>query len=136
VAGYSGTPLIKKLGIKDNFRTVFISSPDGFMDDLGKLPDNITVLSRPKPPLDFALLFVKSRFILEGTFTQLAGMLAPTGMIWVSWPKKASGVTTDLNFDVVQKIGLEAGLVDVKICAVNDIWYGLKFVIRVKDRKK
>jgi hypothetical protein len=63
-------------------------------------------------------------------------MLAPAGMIWVSWPKKASGVATDLNFDVVQKVGLETGLVDVKICAVNEIWSGLKFVIRVKDRKK
>jgi hypothetical protein len=136
VAGYSGTPLIKKLGIKENFRVVMIGAPDGLMAELGKLPNNVTVLSRPKAPLDFALLFVKSRFILEGAFSQLAGMLAPTGMIWVSWPKKASGVTTDLNFDVVQKIGLETGLVDVKICAVNEIWSGLKFVIRVKDRKK
>jgi len=106
------------------------------MEELGKLPDNVTVFSKPKAPLDFALLFVLSRPILENSFRDLASKIVPAGMIWVAWPKKASGVPTDLNENIVRKIGLDAGLVDVKICAVNDIWSGLKFMIRVKDRKK
>jgi len=135
VAGYSGTPLIKKLGIKEQFNVALVGAPTDFLDALGPLPNGVKILSKPKAPLDFVMIFVKSRTILENTFRQFATMLKPTGMIWVAWPKKASGVPTDLTFDPVQKIGLSAGLVDVKICAVDDVWSGLKFVIRVKDRK-
>ena len=136
MAGYSGTPLIKKLGIKEQFHIALIGAPPDFLEELGPIPEGVKILSKPKAPLDFVIVFVKSRVVLENTFRQLAATLKPAGMIWVAWPKKASGVPTDLSFDPVQKIGLEAGLVDVKICAVNDIWSGLKFVIRVKDRKK
>ncbi len=86
-------------------------------------------------PLDFVLLCVKSQAELKKEFLRFSKQLAPAGMIWVSWPKKSSGVTTDLGEHDVRKIGLDAGLVDVKVCAVNDVWSGLKFVIRLKDRK-
>src|SRR4029077_14750458 len=86
-------------------------------------------------PLDFAMVFVKEQVELTQEFARLAKQLAPDGMLWVSWPKKASGVATDMNENDVRRIGLEAGLVDVKVCAVSDVWSGLKFVRRVKDRK-
>jgi hypothetical protein len=86
--------------------------------------------------LDFILFFAKTRAELIGNFSRLAAKLNPTGMLWIAWPKKASGVATDLTDAVVRQIGLDAGLVDVKVCAVNEIWSGLKFVIRVKDRRK
>ena len=87
-------------------------------------------------PVDFAMMFVKSASELKQQFSRVARLLAPAGMLWVSWPKKASGVASDLGENEVRRIGLEAGLVDVKVCAVNEVWSGLKFVIRVKDRKK
>ena len=86
--------------------------------------------------LDFAMLFTKSRTQLTKEFSRLAKLLTPAGMLWVSWPKKSSGVTTDVDEHGVRETGLEAGLVDVKVCAVTDVWSGLKFVRRVKDRKK
>ena len=87
-------------------------------------------------PVDFAMIFVKSAGELKKQFPRFAAQLAPAGMLWVSWPKKASGLATDLNENEVRKIGLEAGLVDVKVCAVSEIWSGLKFVRRVKDRAR
>ena len=87
-----------------------------------------------KAPLDFAMVFTKSKSELAKHFKGIGKMLAPAGMLWVSWPKKSSGVVTDLNENIVREVGLEAGLVDVKVCAVTDIWSGLKFVRRVKDR--
>jgi hypothetical protein len=92
------------------------------------------VVKDGRQPLDFAIVFVKSAADLKKKFAKVAKQLAPAGMLWVSWPKKASGVATDLNENDVRDIGLKAGLVDVKVCAVNEIWSGLKFVIRVKDR--
>ena len=86
-------------------------------------------------PLHFAMIFVKSQAEMKNLFARVSKQLAPAGMLWVSWPKKSSGVATDLDESVVRKIGLEAGLVDVKVCAVTEVWSGLKFVIRVKDRK-
>ena len=135
MAGYSATPVIKKLGIKEQFRIALVGAPADFLDELGPLPDGLEIVSKAKAPLDFVMVFVKSRAVLENSFRPLAGMIVPAGMVWVSWPKKASGVATDLNENIVRDIGLAAGLVDVKVCAVNDIWSGLKFVIRVKDRK-
>jgi hypothetical protein len=87
-----------------------------------------------KAPLDFAMVFTKSKAELAKHFKGIGKMLAPAGMLWVSWPKKSSGVVTDLNENIVREVGLEAGLVDVKVCAVTDVWSGLKFVRRVKDR--
>lgn len=133
MTGYSGTPLVTKLGIKAGFNIAFVNAPVDFFGEL-TLPQDIRVNSRSVKPLDFALLFVKSEKDLKKKFSQYAARLAPAGMIWIAWPKKSSGVATDLTFTNVQAIGLAAGLVDTKICAVNEVWSGLKFVIRLKDR--
>jgi hypothetical protein len=133
MAGYSGTPLPKKLGIKDGFRVALVEMP---ADVRAELKDTLAACKVvPGGSLDFAILFVKTQAELKQKFSRLAKQLAPTGMLWVSWPKKSSGVVTDVNENDVRKVGLDAGLVDVKVCAVNDVWSGLKFVIRVKDRK-
>jgi hypothetical protein len=92
------------------------------------------IVPRGKTPLDFAMVFTKSKTTLTKEFEQLSAQLSPAGMLWVSWPKKSSGVVTDLDENIVRKIGLAAGLVDVKVCAVTDVWSGLKFVRRLKDR--
>src|SRR5207249_5956514 len=133
MAGYSGTPLSKKLGIKSSMNVAFVNAPATFSRTLD-LPSEVTNNQRTRKPLDFVLLFVKSEKDLKKEFSRLAGKLKPSGMLWVAWPKKSSGVVTDLAFTNVQTIGLAAGLVDVKICAVNDTWSGLKFMYRLKDR--
>jgi len=135
MAGYSGTPLPRKLGIKPQFRVAFVELPSEVKSELKDSLRSCQVLSDGRSPLDFAMLFVKSRSELKNQFARMARQLAPAGMLWVSWPKKTSGVASDLTEDEVRRIGLAAGLVDVKVCAVNEIWSGLKFVIRVKDRK-
>ena len=135
MAGYSGTPLVKKLGIKEGFKVAFVNAPKNFASDLD-LPSDVRVNTSTRQPLDFALLFVKSQTQLEQKFVQLAAKLKPDGMLWVSWPKKSSGVSSDLDENIVREIGLEKGMVDIKVCAVDEIWSGLKFVIRVKDRPK
>ncbi|MFY9557801.1 MAG: DUF3052 domain-containing protein [Blastocatellia bacterium] len=134
MAGYSGTPLAKKLGIKENFRVALIAAPNGFRRELGELPKQVSFITSLESQLDLILFFTKTQSELIGNFSRLAAKLAPTGMLWIAWPKKASGVATDLADYHVRQIGLDAGLVDVKVCAVNEIWSGLKFVIRVKDR--
>lgn len=136
MAGYSGTPLQKKLGIKPGARVVFVNDPPSLRRDLGELPDGVKILKSSANQLDFVHVFVEARAELERHFAKLAPQLQPAGMLWVSWPKKASGVATDLNENIVREIGLASGLVDVKVCAVDDTWSGLKFVIRVKDRVK
>ncbi|HMG70856.1 MAG TPA: DUF3052 domain-containing protein [Gemmatimonadaceae bacterium] len=130
--GYSGTPLIDKLGIKPGKRAQFVSEPKEFAGLLGELPDGVRFASRGA--LDFAILFVKTRSELEKRFAPLRDRLESNGMLWVSWPKKTSGVTTDLTEGVVRTFGLESGLVDVKVCAIDETWSGLKFVRRLKDR--
>jgi hypothetical protein len=132
--GYSGTPLPKKLGIKDGFQVRLIEAPSEVVAELKSSLDNCKITRDPKAPLDFAMLFTKSATSLRKEFTQLGKNLAPAGMLWISWPKKSSGVPTDLNENIVRDIGLAAGLVDVKVCAVTDVWSGLKFVRRLKDR--
>jgi hypothetical protein len=134
MAGYSGTPLAKKLGIKDGFRVALVNSPARFQEELGVLPSAATILPRVQTAMDLVLFFAKSEADLKKNFKKLAARLNPAGMLWVAWPKKSAGVLTDLSFTVVQKRGLEAGLVDTKICAVNDVWSGLRFVYRLKDR--
>ena len=135
MAGYSGTPLVKKLGIQPGFNVAFAGAPPGYANELD-LPPNVSINSRPGRPLDFAQLFVKSEKELTKKFSHYAKRLDPSGMLWVSWPKKSSGVSTDLSENIVRDIGLAAGLVDVKICAVNQVWSGLKFVFRLKDRAR
>jgi len=136
MAGYSGTPLVKKLGIKEEFRIALVGAPKGFQNELGTLPDKVKITPSVMKSLDLIVLFVHSKSDLEKRFSVLAANLSANGMFWVAWPKKSSGVVTDLSFDVVQRVGLSSGLVDVKICAVNEIWSGLKFVYRLKDRPR
>jgi hypothetical protein len=134
MAGYSGTPLTKKLGIKGGSRIVFANAPKDFERELGELPPHVRFVTRPGKAVDLILLFANSESGLKKNFLKMAKRLSPSGMLWVAWPKKSSGVPTDLSFNSVQRVGLEAGLVDVKICAVNDVWSGLKFVYRLIDR--
>jgi hypothetical protein len=137
--GYSGTPLAKKLGIKDNFRAALLRVPDDVKTELDDALGKCQILRfspKSSKDLDFIFLFVKSRAALKLELVPAAKTLAPAGMLWVSWPKKASGVATDLTEDIIRQSGLDAGLVDIKVCAVTDVWSGLKFVIPVKDRLK
>jgi len=134
MAGYSGTPLVKKLGIKDDARVALVNAPKDFQATLEDLPDNVKFMKSTTRSLDLILFFVSTERVLATEFTKLAARLTSNGMIWIAWPKKSSGVTTDLMFERVQRIGLDAGLVDVKICAIDDTWSGLKFVYRLKDR--
>lgn len=131
-AGYSGTPLVKKLGIKPGFRFAFVREPAGFRDLLVDLPSDLA--EAPRGELDFAILFVTKFSALRKDFSPLMDRLAPAGVLWVSWPKKSSGQATDLAENLVRDHGLAAGLVDVKVCAIDDTWSGLKFVRRLKDR--
>jgi hypothetical protein len=133
--GYSGTPLPKKLGIKAGFRVRLANAPEEVRAELREALAECKV-ARPAGALDFSMLFTKSRAELTKQFSPLAKLLAPAGMLWVSWPKKSSGVATDVDENVVREIGLATGLVDVKVCAVTEVWSGLKFVRRVKDRKR
>src|ERR1044072_4100489 len=134
MAGYSGTPLVKKLGIKEGARVALVNAPENFQPELRELPDDVKFMKSTTKSLDLILFFVLSERALERDFTKLAAHLTSNGMIWIAWPKKSSGVTTDLTFERVQQIGLDAGLVDVKICAIDDTWSGLKFVYRLKHR--
>jgi hypothetical protein len=136
MAGYSGAPLPKKLGIKDKFRVTFVELPADVKAELEDSLAACAVVRDGRGPLDFAMVFAKKQDELKSEFARLARQLAPAGMLWVSWPKKASGVATDMNEDDVRRIGLAAGLVDIKVCAVSEVWSGLKFVRRVQDRKK
>ena len=134
MAGYSETPLPKKLGIKEGSRIALVNAPKDFQSELGELPDNVQFIKRPTESLDIILLFVLNERALTRDFAKLAATLVSNGMIWIAWPKKTSGVATDLSEPRVRQIGLDAGLVDVKICAIDDTWSGLKFVYRLKDR--
>ena len=131
--GYSGTPLPKKLGIKAGFRVQLANAPAEVRAELREALAECHLVKQADS-LDFVMLFTKSRPELTKEFPQMAKLLAPAGMLWVSWPKKSSGVATDLDDNVIREIGLDAGLVDVKVCAVTEVWSGLKFVRRVKDR--
>ncbi len=134
MAGYSGTPLPRKLGIKEQFRVTFVGLPADVKAELRDALAGCSVVKDGRGPLDFAMVFAKTQAELKREFVRLAKRLAPSGMLWISWPKKTSGVATDMNENDVRRIGLDAGLVDVKVCAVSEVWSGLKFVRRVKDR--
>lgn len=134
MAGYSSTPLVAKLGIKPDTRVAFRNAPDGFRAMLEPWPEGATVARGRSSPLDVIVLFVERAAVLEKQFQPAARALVPDGALWVAWPKKASGVTTDLTEDRVRAIGLAAGLVDVKVCAIDATWSGLKFVVRLADR--
>jgi hypothetical protein len=130
--GYSGTPLVQKLGIKPGARTRFVSAPPQLSALLGPLPAGAKPSASGK--LDFALLFTRNMAELAKNFVKLRDRLESNGMLWVSWPKKTSGMVTDLTESAVREFGLRNGLVDVKVCAIDDTWSGLKFVRRLADR--
>ena len=134
MAGYSGTPLPKKLGIKEGSRVVLVAAPEGIEAELEPLPDGVRVNRRLVKDVDVALLFVTARRDLEQQFNRVAQALQPAGGLWVAWPKKASGMPTDLDQQQVMDVGLATGMVDNKVCAIDEIWSGLRFVYRLKDR--
>ncbi len=126
--------MIAKLGIKEGDRVAILDAPPGFLKSLGPLPGRSQVASDLRGGRDFVHHFALRRAKLEKRFPAMARAIFPEGMLWISWPKKSSGVSTDLSGGVVREVGLEHGLVDVKVCAVDDVWSGLKFVVRKKDR--
>jgi hypothetical protein len=134
MAGYSKRSLVDKLGIKPGASVLILEAPKGYANTLGPLPTGVAVAKALKAHLTFIHLFVTKRADLERRFAALQKALAPAGMLWISWPKKASGVPTDVTEDVVREVALARGLVDVKVCAVDDTWSGLKLVRRLKDR--
>ena len=136
MAGYSGTPLPQKLCIREGSRVALVNAPPGFESALGPLPAGAEFVSPARKGLGVVLLFVRARAELARRFEGLASRLAPDGSLWVAWPKKSSGVETDLVAGYVRRHGLGVGLVDVKVCAVDETWSGLRFVYRLKDRPR
>ena len=134
MVGYSGTPLAAKLGIKEGSRLAVLGAPEGFDGEVAPLPGGVTVLRRLAPHLDVALLFVTERRELERRFDAVAEAVFPAGGFWVAWPKRASKVPTDLTEDVLREVALPKGLVDNKVCAVTDVWSGLRLVWRKENR--
>jgi hypothetical protein len=134
MAGYSSTALVKKLGIKPASSIFIQNSPSDYFDWIAPLPENVVVKKRADAALDFVHLFVTTQLEFKKSFMAHMKHLKKDGMMWVSWPKKSSGVVTDLDENFIRDFGLQAGLVDVKVCAVDETWSGLKFVYRLKDR--
>ena len=134
MAGYSGTPLAKKLGIKEGHRVTFPSAPAGFGALLGNLPEGVRVRPRVNGMLDVIVFFTKSRAELEGRLPALRRAMDPAAGLWVAWPKRSSGVETDMTEGVARELGLANRLVDNKVCAIDEIWSGLRLVIRLQDR--
>jgi hypothetical protein len=136
MAGYSGTPLQQKLGLKEQMNCCVLNSPEHYFDLVSPLPDEMHFNEKCNGMLDFIHLFSKDRKKFESDFLNAKKHLKDTGMLWVSWPKKAAKVQTDLDENIIRDFGLKSGLVDVKVCAVDETWSGLKFVWRLKDRVK
>jgi hypothetical protein len=135
MAGYSGTPLVKKLGIKPGSTIYIVHAPAEYFEWVHPLPDDVVVKEKLAGKLDFIHLFVKDKKHFQQAFGKAQKCLRDDGMLWISWPKKSSKIQTDLDENIIRDFGLDQGLVDVKVCAVDEIWSGLKFVVRVKDRK-
>lgn len=133
---YSGTPLPKKLGIRDGSRVLLINAPDGFEHLLTPMPDGAQLVERASKGLDVAVLFAAEQADLIQWFDELAASIDTEGRLWVAWPKRASKVETDIDFGFAQGIGLDAGLVDNKSASITEVFQGLQFVYRVKDRPK
>jgi hypothetical protein len=133
-AGYSKRSLVEKLGIKANSNIRILHAPPGYDATLGALPPGI--MTKAEPPADFIQGFYLESKVLEREFPGLKQGLKTDGTLWISWPKKAAKVETDLSENIVRNVGLENGLVDIKVCAVDEVWSGLKFVYRLTDRKQ
>jgi hypothetical protein len=135
VAGYSGTPLTRKLGIGEDARLAVLGAPNGFVDAL-VLPSGVTLRTQARGRLDVLVFFVTRRAELTRRFPAMHRCLDPDGGLWIAWPKRSSGVATDLSENPIRDIGLANGLVDNKVCAIDDIWSGLRFVHRLADRPR
>ena len=135
MSGYSTTPLVKKLGIKEGYKIYFKNPPENYEKLLTQLPDNLHILSRLSSEIDIIQFFTKRKSELEKELKRQITKIKQNGMIWVSWPKKSSKVETDITEDVIREIALPMGLVDIKVCAVDEIWSGIKLVIRKENRK-
>ena len=138
MAGYSGTPLAKKLGIAPH-GTVFVDgAPPSYRTLLAPLPDGVKFVGKPGATTDVLHLFVKERAALAASLVRYKKIIKPDAAIWISWPKKAAKVPTDITEDVIRELALPLGLVDIKVCAVDDVWSGLKLVIRkeLRERKR
>ena len=135
MAGYSGTPLAQKLGIKPGQKVITLNAPAGYPKLLAPLPDAVLFARQATAGADFVHLFVSERKVLEKELKRLRKLFADTGVLWVSWPKKSSGVPTDVTEDVIRAVALPLGFVDVKVCAVDETWSGLKLMIRRTNRK-
>lgn len=133
-AGYSGKPLVRKLGIEPGTRMALVGAPDGVDDLLAELPAGVTVSRRLRGPRDLIVAFFIRRAELERHLPALRDALEPDGGLWIAWPKRSSGTTTDVTERDVRELGLAAGLVDNKICAIDHTWSGLRFVYRLADR--
>ena len=120
--------------MKEGARLALVGAPADFERTLGLLPDGVELRARARGPLDLIVFFTTSRAELERRFEKLAGALAPAGALWIAWPKKSSGVKSDLTEDALREVGLPLGLVDNKVCAIDDTWSGLRFVIRKENR--
>jgi hypothetical protein len=134
VTGYSGTPLPQKLGIKAGSVLVLVAAPDDFEETLGPLPDGVVARRRLLQHADVVVAFFTRRHVLERRLEQLGRVVFPDGGLWIAWPKKASGVDTDLTEDSLREVALPLGLVDNKVCAIDETWSGLRLVWR-KDRR-
>jgi hypothetical protein len=134
VAGYSGTPLVRKLGIKEGHRVAFPGAPEGFAELLGELPDGVSIRARAAGPLDVIVFFTRRRAELERRLPALRRAMEPAAGLWIAWPKRSSGVETDMTEDVARELALTNRLVDNKVCAIDDTWSGLRLVIRLEDR--
>ncbi len=133
-AGYSGRPLAEKLGIRPGMTIAILHAPPGYLTELGPLQEGVTILDHADGPIRLIQAFFDRETALREECPRLKAALTPTGSLWLSWPKRASGWSTDLTDSLVRSVGLENGLVDVKIIAVDSTWSGLKFVYRLKDR--
>ena len=134
MAGYSGTALVKKLGVKEGMTMYVFQNPTDYFDWLSPLPENVIVKNKLNSEVDFIHSFVSEAKVFQREFVKYKKHLRKDGMLWVSWPKKSSKVPSDLDENLIRDFGLKGGLVDVKVCAVNEIWSGLKFMFRIKDR--
>jgi len=134
--GYSGTPLARKLGIKEGFKIRLVDQPDYYFDLFTDLPKTLNIVKDKKTKKNLIHYFTKSAAALRMDIVALRNEIEPNGMIWISWPKKASKITTDITEDTIRELALKNGLVDIKVCAVDEVWSGLKLVIPVKDRSR
>lgn len=133
-SGYSGTPLARKLSLRDGQRVWFSAMPESVADEIGEFALELTLVADPADGIDAAHIFVTERADLESKLAALRHQIAPDGHVWVSWPKKASGHATDITEDTIREVGLPMGFVDTKVCAIDEVWSGLKIVIRKELR--